>query len=123
MADEPPVPGSDDEIDLEELIGNVLEKRGFTVDRASKLDALDSLGDNLGKRVEDLFRASNTGGGSQSGSQGTPAPFDADGFLAKVGEMVDAKLKGIAVPGTTPPPGTAVKKVPPMFRFLGVKSE
>ena len=115
MAEDPSVT-NDDEIDLEALIGNVLESRGYTSDRASKLDTLDSLGDNLGKKVEELFR-SNLRTPDPGGNSGPS--FDQDGFLAKVGEMVDAKLSQLA-PGTVPPPAT--KKTPFLQRVLGVKT-
>lgn len=119
MPEEPVVatpPVDDDTVDLEELIGGVLEARGFTADRAAKLDILDSLGESfggIGGKFEELF----------SKLPGTPAApavegggFDMDALLSKVGELIDAKFAGFT-PGAPPP---TEKKKPLMQRMLGV---
>lgn len=113
MADDPN-PNPDDEIDLEALIGNVLEARGYTADRAAKIDTLDALGDNLGQRIEALFAANRPA--PSSGEK--PAPFDVDGFTTKIGEMIDSRLAALNLP--TAPPASG-KKVPLLQRVLGVK--
>lgn len=118
MADEPVVtpPPADDEIDLEELIGGVLEARGFTADRASKLDILDGLGESFGTKLDELFSKLPVGTpAAPAGEGGTPA-FDMDGLLSKIGEMVDAKFAGIT-PGA---PAATEKKKPLMQRVLGI---
>jgi len=108
-------PPNPDEVDLEELIGGVLEARGFTVDRASKLDLLDSLGDTFGSKLEELLTKLQPGTPAPA-SGGSSEGLDVDGLLSKVGEMIDSKLAGIA-PGTP----AATKKPPLMQRMLGVK--
>lgn len=87
-----------DSIDLEELIGNVLDSRGLTKKR---FDALGGLGEKL-----DALIAGGSGKGSSEG--GTPAPFDKDGFMKEIGDMIDGK---IAASAPTP-------KEPPLKRWL-----
>lgn len=117
MPEEPVVdpPAPTDEIDLEELIGGVLEARGFTVDRAAKLDILDSLGDSfggIGGKFDELLTKLTPGTPAKEGGSG----FDMDALLSKVGELVDAKMAGLT-PGT---PAPTEKKKPLMQRMLGV---
>ena len=120
MADEPntpdPTPPNPDEVDLEELIGGVLEARGFTADRAAKLDILDSLGESfggIGGKFDELFTKLTPG---TPAKEGESSGFDMDALLSKVGELVDAKMAGLA-PGT---PAPTEKKKPLMQRMLGV---
>lgn len=112
-----PTPPNPDEVDLEELIGGVLEARGFTVDRAAKLDLLDSIGsigDSFGMKLEEVLGKLQPGTPASSGSS---EGFDMDGLLGKVGELIDSKLAGLTPGGGTP----AAKKPPLMQRMLGVK--
>jgi hypothetical protein len=111
-----PVPATEDEIDLEELIGGVLEARGFTVDRASKLDILDGLGESFGTKLDELFSKIPVGTPAAPAGEGGTAAFDMDGLLTKIGEMVDAKFAGLA-PGT---PAPTEKKKPLLQRALGI---
>jgi hypothetical protein len=74
------------EIDLEEVIGNILDARGLTSENLSKLDSLDSLSDSL----EGLFKKHKTPAGK---------PVDTEGLLQSISDMVDEKLKGIATGG------------------------
>lgn len=118
MPEEPavevPAP-TEDEIDLEELIGGVLEARGFTADRAAKLDILDGLGESFGTKLDELF-SKLPGTTPTPATPGETPAFDMDGLLSKIGEMVDAKFAGIT-PGTPPP---AAKKKPLLQRALGI---
>lgn len=115
MTDNPPTPPNpDDEIDLEALIGNVLEARGYTADRAAKIDTLDALGDNLGQKIQAMFDANKT-----AASSGAAQPFDAESFMGRIGGMIDAKLAALNLP-TAPSEGG--KKVPLLQRLMGVKA-
>lgn len=112
-------PPNPDEVDLEELIGGVLEARGFTVDRAAKLDLLDSLGslgDSFGLKLEEVLGKLQPGT-STAASSGSSEGFDSEGFLGKVGELIDSKLAAFT-PGGTP---AKEKKKPLLQRALGVK--
>ena len=120
MPDEPVVEvpaATEDEIDLEELIGGVLEARGFTADRATKLDLLDTLGETFGTKLEEVFSKLSPGTPATPTNGGSPT-FDMDGLLSKIGEMVDAKFAGLT-PGA---PAATEKKKPLMQRMLGVKA-
>jgi hypothetical protein len=111
----PPVEPGEDVVDLEELIGGVLEARGFTADRAAKLDILDGLGESFGSKLDEVF--SKLTPGTPATPAGQSGGLDMDGLLSKIGEMVDAKFAGLT-PGT---PAPAVKKKPLMQRMLGVQ--
>lgn len=113
MTDDPTPPNPDDEIDLEALIGNVLEARGYTADRAAKIDTLDALGDNLGQKIQAMFDANKT-----ASSSGAAQPFDVEAFMGRVGGMIDQKLTALNLPTTPPESG---KKIPLLQRVLGVK--
>lgn len=95
MADE------NDEVDLEELVGKVLDARGITKER---FDALDGIGE---------LKALITAGApapAPAPTPGAPAPsFDETAFMTKVGELIDGKMKGL----------TSVK-TPPLKRWLGL---
>lgn len=116
MADDDTPPVADDEIDLEELIGNVLETRGFTADRATKLDLLDSLGQSFSDKVDELFSKLPVGTPTTSSSGGHSSP-DFDAFFNRIGAMVDEKLAGLSPGGSAPP---AEKKRPLLQRMLGL---
>lgn len=97
-----PDPNPDEGIDLEELVGRVLDSRGITTERMSKLDSLD----NLSGAIGDLFKEHVSG-------LGTNAPaFDQDGFTKSLGDLLDAKLAGM--------PGTKAEKKPALLAWLGL---
>ncbi len=91
----------DDMVDLEELVGSVLDKRGLTAERISALDGLSGMKDE----ILSAFKSSGGSGTSQSSSK----TFDEEGFLAKVQELIDAKVGS----ATAPSP-------PPLKRWLGL---
>ena len=96
----------DEGIDLVALVGKVLDERGLTADRLTSLDSLGGLDD----RIKTLFTealGSNAGGASNASA---PA-FDEEGFMAKVGALVDERLKGFT-------PTSPEKKEPVMRRWL-----
>lgn len=101
MADEPTTPESDViEVDLEDVIGRVLDSRGLTKDNVDKLSLLDSLPDS----IQDMFKANKPP---------KQKDFDSDGLVSTIGSILDEKLKGINTGGT------AKKKSPgPIARFL-----
>lgn len=106
MTDEgkPATEGQEEGVDLEELVGKVLESRGITAER---LSILDNLG-GLESRISDLFKSS--GGGETPAA--TPAvSFDEGAFMEKVGAFIDEKLKGL-------PTTSSEKKRPPLRRWL-----
>lgn len=69
------------EVDLEEVIGGILDKRGLTSENMSRLEKIDLL-DGL----EDLFKKHKAKPGKE---------FDSDGFLKSVEDLLDTKLRGI----------------------------
>jgi hypothetical protein len=69
------------EIDLEEVIGNILDSRGLTKDSLTRLEKLDTL-DGL----ESLFEKHK--------SKPTKS-VDTDALTSKIEEIFDSKLKGI----------------------------
>lgn len=92
----------DEGIDLEELVGRVLDSRGITTERMSKLDSLDGLTGAIG----DVFKEHVSG-------LGTPgATFDQEGFTKSLGDLLDTKLAGM--------PGTKTEKKPALLAWLGL---
>lgn len=98
-----PTPNPDEGIDLEELVGKVLDARGITSERMTKLDSLDNLSGTIG----DLFKEHTTGLGTAGAS------FDQDGFTKSLGELLDAKLASI-------PGSTTKEKKPALLAWLGL---
>lgn len=92
----------DDTVDLEELVGNVLDSRGLTKERIESLDGLASIKD-------DILSAFKSAGGGSKGGNSTAPKFDEEGFLAKVTELIDSKVAGATAPST-----------PPLKRWLGL---
>lgn len=106
MADDDDNGTSDEDgVDLEELVGRVLDARGLSEDRLSKIDGLDSIGDT----IRTIFKEEG-GGRTRVTSKGT-STFDEDGFLAKVGQLVDEKIA--ASPASQPKKGA-------LLRYLGL---
>lgn len=91
---------ADDMVDLEELVGSVLDKRGLTAERISALDGIAGMKD-------EILSAFKSSGGSSDGKS-TPA-FDETGFLAKVTELIDSKVGSATAP-----------TAPPLRRWLGL---
>lgn len=93
----------DDMVDLEELVGSVLDKRGLTAERITALDGIAGMKD-------EILAAFKSSGGSSDSSSKSPA-FDEEGFLAKVTELIDSKVSGATAP-----------KAPPLRKWLGLAS-
>lgn len=93
---------ADDMVDLEELVGSVLDKRGLTAERISALDGIAGMKD-------EILSAFKTSGGNPSTGTSTAASFDEEGFLKKVSDLVDAKVGSATAPST-----------PPLRRWLGL---
>lgn len=77
------------EIDLEEVIGNVLDSRGLTKDNVDRLSMLDSLEETIGG----MFKANKPPKAEK---------FDSEGFAKTIGDIVDEKLRGIDFGGSKP---------------------
>lgn len=73
----------DDGVDLEDLVGRVLDSRGITAERLSSIDGLSG---KLEELVSGLKPTKTT-----VKTSSTPA-FDEDSFMQKIGAMVDEKL-------------------------------
>lgn len=70
------------EVDLEAVIGRVLDDRGLTQENVSKLSVLD----DLPNEITNLFAANKPKPGKN---------FDQEGFTNSISELIDEKLKGI----------------------------
>lgn len=102
-----------DSIDLEGLVGGILDERGFTAERSSRLDLLEG----LETRMLDAFKAAG-GTGSPAAPQ-SAATFDEAGFIAKIETLIDGKLS--ANGGNNPPaPSSAKSGGGWLSRWLGL---
>lgn len=70
------------EIDLEEVIGKVLDDRGLTKETLAKMDKLDVL-DSLPGSIAELFKKNR------------PGKPDNSGLLQEVSDLIDEKLGGL----------------------------
>lgn len=79
------------EIDLESVIGKILDDRGLTSENMSRLEKVDLL-DGL----EDLFKKHKAKPGKE---------VDQEGLLKSVEDLLDVKLKGIGNAKSEKKPG------------------
>lgn len=110
MPDDDPDDGTQT-VDLQGLVGGILDDRGFTAERSSRLDLLDG----LEERLLGAFKTSG-GTGNPAAPQNT-ATFDEPGFIAKIEGLIDSKLTGVASSGSG---GKEVKGGGWLSKWLGL---
>lgn len=99
---------TEDGIDLAELVGSVLDARGLTTDRISKLDTLDSI-QGLPASIQEALTGAFT-----PASESTSGKFDEASFLTKLEGIIDGKLASL--PTGTPAP----EKKKALAAWLGI---
>lgn len=83
-------------VDLVELVGSVLDSRGLTSERISKLDSLDGFGEDFRNSITSALAGATKpeGDGGQS--------FDKEAFLGEIGSLIDGKLAALGTGTPTP---------------------